>query len=264
MRYSVASKLTTGVIVLAFASGCASKGYVRNQVQASSDQLTSKHDTDVKRVETNVAELSDQVGENARVTKEHTGQIAANSTKINETATDLQSSKTEIRTEIRTVDTKAGGAMTAAEAARAGLTETGKRVEGLASQFENRNNYTVAAEDSVHFAFNSAKLKPEFHTVLDTLAQKVKQDPNAVIVLEGRTDSTGDADYNIKLGQQRLDAVLRYLVVQSDIPIQRIYQMSLGKEKPVADNKTKEGREQNRATVVRILSPNATGTVASK
>jgi OOP family OmpA-OmpF porin len=134
----------------------------------------------------------------------------------------------------------------------------------LASQFENRNNYSVAAEDSVHFAFNSAKLQPEFHTVLDNLAQKVKQDPNAVIVLEGRTDSTGDADYNIKLGQQRLDAVLRYLVVQSDIPVQRIYQMSLGKEKPVADNKTKEGREQNRATVVRILSPNATGSVASK
>jgi OOP family OmpA-OmpF porin len=137
-------------------------------------------------------------------------------------------------------------------------------VDGLASQFENRNNYAVSAEDSVHFAFNSAKLQPEFHTVLDNLAQKVKQDPNAVIVLEGRTDSTGDADYNIKLGQQRMDAVLRYLVVQSDIPIQRIYQMSLGKEKPVADNKTKEGREQNRATVVRILSPNAAGTVASK
>jgi outer membrane protein OmpA-like peptidoglycan-associated protein len=247
-------------MVLAFASGCASKGYVRNQVQASSDQLASKHDTDVKRVEANVAELSDQVGENARVTKEHTTQIAANQTKINETSSDLQSAKNEIKS----VDTKAGGAMSAAESARAGVAETGKRVEGLASQFENRNNYSVAAEDSVHFAFNSAKLKPEFHTVLDNLAQKVKQDPNAVIVLEGRTDNTGDADYNIKLGQQRLDAVLRYLVVQSDVPIQRIYQVSLGKEKPVADNKTKEGREQNRATVVRILSPNATGTVAAK
>jgi OOP family OmpA-OmpF porin len=137
-------------------------------------------------------------------------------------------------------------------------------VDGLSNQFENRNNYSVAAEDSVHFAFNSAKLQPEFHAVLDTLAQKVKQDPNAVVVLEGRTDSTGDADYNIKLGQQRMDAVMRYLVIQSDVPIQRIYQVSLGKEKPVADNKTKEGREQNRATVVRILSPNATGTVASK
>jgi outer membrane protein OmpA-like peptidoglycan-associated protein len=214
----------------------------------------------VKRVETNVAELSDQVGENARVTKEHTGQIAANATKINDTSSDLQTAKGDIRT----VDTKAGGAMTAAESARAGVTETGKRVDGLSNQFENRNNYSVAAEDSVHFAFNSAKLQPEFHAVLDTLAQKVKQDPNAVVVLEGRTDSTGDADYNIKLGQQRMDAVMRYLVIQSDVPIQRIYQVSLGKEKPVADNKTKEGREQNRATVVRILSPNATGTVASK
>ena len=242
MRYSVATKLTTAVIVLAFAGGCASKGYVRNQVQASSDQLASKHDTDVKRVETNVAELSDQVGENARVTKEHSGQIASNATKINETSSDLQTAKNEIRT----VDTKAGGAMTAAESARTGVAETGKRVDGLASQFENRNNYSVAAEDSVHFAFNSAKLQPEFHAALDGIAQKVKQDPNAVIVLEGRTDSTGDADYNIKLGQQRLDAVLRYLVVQSDLPIQRIYQMSLGKEKPVADNKTVEGRTLNR------------------
>jgi outer membrane protein OmpA-like peptidoglycan-associated protein len=260
MRYSVISKLSVAALALAFAGGCASKGYVRNQVQDSNNQLTAKHDTDVKRVETNVAELSDQVGENARVTKEHTGQIAANATKINDTSSDLQTAKGDIRT----VDTKAGGAMTAAESARAGVTETGKRVDGLSNQFENRNNYSVAAEDSVHFAFNSAKLQPEFHAVLDTLAQKVKQDPNAVVVLEGRTDSTGDADYNIKLGQQRMDAVMRYLVIQSDVPIQRIYQVSLGKEKPVADNKTKEGREQNRATVVRILSPNATGTVASK
>jgi outer membrane protein OmpA-like peptidoglycan-associated protein len=260
MRYSVVTKLTTAVFVLAFAGGCASKGYVRNQVQASSDQLASKHDSDVKRVETNVSELSDQVGENARVTKEHTTQIATNATKINETSTDLQGAKNEIRS----VDSKAGGAMTAAQNASAANGETNKRVEGLSSQFENRNNYNVAAEESVHFAFNSAKLQPEFHSVLDGLAQKIKQDPNAVVVLEGRTDSTGDADYNIKLGQQRLDAVLRYLVVNSDVPIQRIYQLSLGKEKPVADNKTKEGREQNRATVVRILSPNATGTVASK
>ena len=260
MRYSVVTKLTTALIVLAVAGGCASKGYVRNQVQASSDQLASKHDSDVKRVETNLSELSDQVGENARVTKEHTTQIAANATKINETSSDLQGA----RNDIRSVDSKAGGAMTAAQNASTANGETNKRVDGLSNQFENRNNYAVAAEESVHFAINSAKLQPEFHSVLDNLAQKIKQDPNAVVVLEGRTDSTGDADYNIKLGQQRLDAVLRYLVVNSDVPIQRIYQVSLGKEKPVGDNKTKEGREQNRATVIRILSPNATGTVASK
>jgi outer membrane protein OmpA-like peptidoglycan-associated protein len=264
MRYSVVSKLSVAAVVLAFAGGCASKGYVRNQVKTSNDQLAAQESGDIKRVETNAKELSDQVGENARVTKEHTTQIAANTTQIKDTSTQLQATKTELGTEIRTVDTKAGGAMSTAESARTGVAETGKRVDGLASQFENRNNYAVAAENSVLFGFNSAKLQPEFHTVLDNLAQKVKQDPNAVIVLEGRTDSTGDADYNIKLGQQRMDAVLRYLVIQSDVPIQRIYQVSLGKDKPVADNKTKEGREQNRSTVVRILTPNATGTVAAK
>jgi len=247
-------------VVLAFAGGCASKGYVRNTVQTSNDQLAAKVDTDVKRVESNVKELSDQVGENARVTKENTSQITTNATQIKDASTQIQTAKNDIRT----VDTKAAGAMTAAEGARTAIGETGKRVDGLTNQFENRNNYAVAAEDSVLFAFNSAKLQPEFHSMLDKLAEKIKQDANSVIVLEGRTDSTGDADYNIKLGQQRLDAVLRYLVIQSDVPIQRIYQLSLGKEKPVADNKTKEGREQNRATVVRVLSPNAAGTVAAK
>jgi outer membrane protein OmpA-like peptidoglycan-associated protein len=246
--------------MIAFASGCASKGYVRNQVKDSNDQLNVKIDTNVKRVDTNIAELSDQVGETTRVTRENTNQIGVNATQIRDTSSQLQVAKAEIKT----ADDKAGGAMSAAETAKAAVGETGKRVDGLANQFANRNNYGVAAEDSVRFAFNSAKLQPEFHTVLDTLAAKVKQDPDAVIVLEGRTDSTGDADYNIKLGQQRMDAVLRYLVVQSDVPIQRVFQVSLGKEKPVADNKTKEGREQNRATVIRVLSPTATGAVAAK
>jgi outer membrane protein OmpA-like peptidoglycan-associated protein len=247
-------------MVLAFAGGCASKGYVRNTVQTSNDQLAAKVDGDIKHVESNVSELSDRVSANALVTKENTTQIAANSTQIKDASAQIQTAQGEIRA----VDTKAAGAVTAAEGNRTAIGETGKRVDGLASQFNNRNNYTVSTENAVLFAFNSAKLQPEFHTILDGVAEKLKADPNAVIVLEGRTDSSGDADYNIKLGQQRLDAVLRYLVIQSDVPIQRIYQLSLGKDKPVADNKTKEGREQNRATVVKVLSPNAAGTVAAK
>lgn len=260
----VASKVAAAAMVLAFAGGCASKGYVRNTVQTSNDQLAAKVDGDIKKVQSNVSELSDQVGANAAVTKEHTTQIASNATKITEADTKINAANSQIQAaqgEIRAVDTKA---MTAVEGTRTAIGETGKRVDGLASQFDNRNNYAVSAENAVLFATNSAKLKPEFHTVLDGVAQKLKQDPNAVIVLEGRTDNTGDADYNIKLGQQRLDAVLRYLVIQSDVPIQRIYQLSLGKEKPVADNKTREGREQNRATVVKILTPTASGTVAAK
>jgi outer membrane protein OmpA-like peptidoglycan-associated protein len=216
--------------------------------------------SNVDRIDGNAKEPSDQLGETTRITKDNTGKIGDNATQIKDTSTQLQSAKGDIQR----VDTKAGGAMSAAENAQAAVGETGKRVDGLANQFANRNNYGVAAEDSVLFAFNSAKLQPQYHAALDSLAEKLKQDPDAVIVLEGRTDSTGDADYNIRLGQQRLDAVLRYLVVQSDVPIQRIFQISMGKDKPVADNKTKEGREQNRATVIRVMSPHSTGAVASK
>lgn len=253
-------------MLLAFASGCASKGFVRHQVKDSNDQLTAKIDTNLEttnnnihKVESNVAELSDQVGENRRITTENTNQIKDANTKISDTSNQLQTAKADIRA----VDDKAGGAMSAAEGAKAAIGETGKRVDGLSTQFENRNNYAVAAEDAVRFATNSATLKPEFNPVLDNIAQKLKQDPDAVIVLEGRTDSTGDPAYNIQLGQKRLDAVLRYLVVQSDVPVHRIFQVSLGKDKPVADNKTKEGREQNRATVIRVLSPHANGAVAA-
>ncbi|HLQ77713.1 MAG TPA: OmpA family protein [Terriglobia bacterium] len=258
MRLGLVYKLAMCGMLIAFASGCATKKFVRNEVKVSSDDLSAKVDTRAGKIESNVAELSDQVGETTRITKDNSNQIKDQQVKLTDTSNQLQSAKNDIRA----VDDKAGGAMAAADNAKSAIGETGKRVDGLSNQFANRNNYSVAMEDSVLFAFNSAQLKPEFHSVLDKLAQTAKQDPDAVIVLEGRTDSTGDADYNVKLGQQRMDSVLRYLVVQSDVPIQKIFQVSLGKEKPVADNKTKEGREQNRATVVRVLSPHTSGSVA--
>jgi outer membrane protein OmpA-like peptidoglycan-associated protein len=248
-------------MVIAFVSGCAKKSYVRNQVKASSDQLAAKHDADVKQVNSSIAEVSDRLGETTKATKENTTQIAANEKAMKDTAAQLQAAE---KSDMQAEDAKVAGAMAAADSAKAANGETGKRVDGLATQLANRNNYSVTAEDSVRFAFNSAKLQPEFQPVLDGIAQKLKQDPDAVIVLEGRTDNTGDAEYNIRLGQQRLDAVLRYLVVQSDVPVQRVYQLSLGEDKPVADNKTKDGREQNRATTIRVLSSHTSGTVASK
>jgi OOP family OmpA-OmpF porin len=264
MKFTVVPKFAVLAALLAFSYGCASKGYVRTKVKDSSDQLSARVDTTdqhIKTVESNVSELSDQLSETSKLGKENSTQIKEASSQIKDTNTQLASAKDEIKA----TDAKAAGAMSAADANKAAIGETGKKIEGLSSQFASRNNLGVSSEDAVLFGFNSAKLQKEFEPVLDTVAEKLKQDPDAVIVLEGRTDSSGDADYNIRLGQQRLDAVLRYLVVHSDVPVQRIYQVSLGKDKPVADNKTKQGREQNRATIVRVLSPRASGAaVATK
>jgi outer membrane protein OmpA-like peptidoglycan-associated protein len=266
MKFTVVPKFAVFAALLAFSYGCASRGYVRHQVKDSSDQLSAKIDSKteanekhIQTVASNVSELSDQLGETSRLTKENSNQIKDNTSQIKDTNTQLASAKDEIRS----ADAKAAGAISASDANKAAIGETGKRVDGLSNQFASRNNLGIASEDAVLFAFNSAKLQKEYEPVLDGIAQKLKQDPDAVIVLEGRTDSTGDADYNIRLGQQRLDAVMRYLVVHSDVAVQRIYQISLGKDKPVGDNKTKEGREQNRATVVRVLSPKAAGAAVA-
>jgi len=95
--------------------------------------------------------------------------------------------------------------------------------------------------------------------VLDDIAQQLKQNPDTILVMEGHTDSVGSSDYNIQLGQKRVDAVVRYLVVDQEVPMNRISNLSFGKDRPVAENKTKDGRKQNRSVVVRVMAPQLTG-----
>ena len=90
------------------------------------------------------------------------------------------------------------------------------------------------------------------------------QNPNAIVVLEGRTDSTGDSEYNIRLGERRVEAVRRYLTVDKEIPVYRIHEVSFGAAKPIASNDSRDGREKNRAVTVSVLLPTADGSVASR
>ncbi len=73
-----------------------------------------------------------------------------------------------------------------------------------------------------------------------------------MIELQGFTDSTGSESYNINLSQRRAENVLRYLV-SKNVPLFRVSIVGLGEANPVADNKTRAGRDQNRRVEVRIL-----------
>jgi outer membrane protein OmpA-like peptidoglycan-associated protein len=84
------------------------------------------------------------------------------------------------------------------------------------------------------------------------------------VVLEGRTDSIGNKDYNVKLGERRIEAVRRYLAVEKSVPVYKIHEISFGAEKPIAENKTRDGREKNRAVMITVMVPKIEGTVASR
>jgi outer membrane protein OmpA-like peptidoglycan-associated protein len=223
----------------------ASKKFVRKEVKTTSDTLNARLDT----TNGEVSEVKDGVSRvDGRVTAVD-GRVSQLDSKTNERFEGVKG-------EIGAVDQKAAGAQTAAERAASD-------VSMLDEKFQNRNQFAVATEKSILFRFDSAKLDSKYQTDLQEIASMIEQNPNAMIVLEGRTDSKGDKDYNVKLGERRVESVKRFLAVEKGIPIYRIHQISFGADKPVAENKSREGREQNRAVVVTILVPKAGAAAAS-
>jgi peptidoglycan-associated lipoprotein len=115
--------------------------------------------------------------------------------------------------------------------------------------------YTLTlSNDKVRFPFNKAELSPEAMAMIDeAVAPLVQENRGVYFEIEGHTDSTGDAAYNFKLGEERAMAVRDYLAKKYGIALNRLSVISYGEDKPVADNKTREGRAQNRRVVIRIL-----------
>ena len=97
------------------------------------------------------------------------------------------------------------------------------------------------------FGFDSAELSPETKTVLDAFVQKlIAENKGVYIEIQGHTDNVGPDAYNLALGQRRAEAVRDYLYKQYKIPLHRMAVISLGSSEPVADNKTRDNRAQNR------------------
>jgi len=113
---------------------------------------------------------------------------------------------------------------------------------------------TTLTDENTKFSFDQAQLPPEATQILDELASKVKGLDKAVYIeIEGHTDSIGSEDYNRQLGEKRADAVRNYLNENGGIPLHAMNVISRGEENPVSDNKSKQGRAQNRRVVIRVL-----------
>lgn len=110
------------------------------------------------------------------------------------------------------------------------------------------------AEDRVRFKVNSFEVTKDAKAALDEFAVKIKGlDKVVYLEIQGHTDDTGGADYNDQLGQQRAEAVRRYLAREHKMPLGRISTISYGDTHPVETNKTAKGRSLNRRVVIVVL-----------
>lgn len=105
---------------------------------------------------------------------------------------------------------------------------------------------------NITFATDSSALNPSFHEVLNSVVLILKKFDKTLIEVAGHTDSTGSREYNKKLSWQRAQSVANYLVDQG-VDSQRIITVGHGEERPIASNKTAEGRQQNRRVELTLI-----------
>jgi len=143
-----------------------------------------------------------------------------------------------------------GGAKAAqetADAAVAGVNATNERISAL-------DDYEPQTVSAVNFKTGSAILSPDSKTKLDDIATKALNAKGYVLEVSGFADARGSINLNRALSQRRADAVIRYLVENHNIPLRRIVTpYGYGETNPVADNTTREGREQNRRVEIKLL-----------
>jgi OOP family OmpA-OmpF porin len=116
-------------------------------------------------------------------------------------------------------------------------------------KFEIARSYKL---ERVYFDFAKATLRPESFPELEELVDFMKHRETIRIEIAGHTDNVGkDAD-NLKLSQQRAEAIRNY-VLKKGIQPARVIAKGYGAALPIADNSTEEGRQKNRRTEVKIL-----------
>lgn len=108
---------------------------------------------------------------------------------------------------------------------------------------------TVSKEIRVLFDTNKSTIKTQYDADIEAVAKLMTDYPTAKVEIQGHTDSRGSADYNQKLSESRAAAVVKVLTDKYGIAADRISSVGYGAAQPVADNKTVEGRAQNRRTM---------------
>ena len=100
--------------------------------------------------------------------------------------------------------------------------------------------------DVVYFDLNAYSLDAEAKATLKTQAEWLKNNPRALIVIEGRCDERGTREYNIALGDRRANAARSYLITLG-VAANRIRTISYGKDKPVVLGSDEESWAKNRS-----------------
>jgi len=181
--------------------------------------------------------------------------------------------KKYVRTEMETMESEVSGRMDGIESQvednQSAIRENEERLEAASATARDAYDRAVAAgqlaegkflyetvlsSDRFRFEVDRSELSDEARMGLDEFAAGLKDDnANVFIEIQGHTDATGPEAYNMKLGEQRAEAVRRYLSQHHGLALHRMSVISYGETAPIDDNSTREGRAINRRVSLVVL-----------
>lgn len=97
----------------------------------------------------------------------------------------------------------------------------------------------------INFDTGKSTIKPESEPIIHQIVEMMRANPEVKISVEGHTDNVGNPESNKMLSEDRANAVVTAIVAQG-IDAKRLSSVGHGEDKPIADNKTEEGRASNR------------------
>jgi peptidoglycan-associated lipoprotein len=218
----IINMLAVATIVVGTTTACATKKFVR---------------TEVSGVNTRVETLSQSIEatqQETRANQARIGEVDKKTDQVGIWAKEAQSS--------------AATANSAAAAASA-------KIDAVDASTKRLVYEVVISEDQGQFKFGSAELPEAVQQRIDQMIADLKANPRGNFVeIEGHTDATGDKVVNQRIGEQRAEAVKRYLYETHQVPLHKMNVISWGEDKPVSPNNTRDGRAQNRRVVIRVLA----------
>jgi len=242
-RFSLAALALAALFAALVSVGCATKKYVHETmvpVQQKVEDLDKKNTAQ----DSAIAELGRGVSradERAQGADSKAGDAAREAARANDSA--ASASK------------QAGAAQSTADKGVAQAAQAERSVGTLGNRVENLDNFKLASTETVLFAVGKSELSKEAEAQLDAFAAKVVPMKHYIVEVQGFTDSTGASAANVELSRRRAAAVVRYLTLDGKLPLYRVNTIGYGKASPAADNKTRDGRKQNRRVEVKLYTP---------
>ncbi len=226
-------------VFLSGITGCATKRYVNSRIDNALDSEISAIRGEIEAKEEKIENVQKEIGVIRQDIESNKIEITNELTRLKDLT---EQQKIDLKNEIAAKERGiVQDAMTRAE-------ETGKLKKA-------KLLYEVTiSEESVPFAYKKSELSDDAKAALDTFADLLIKENKAVYIeIQGHTDDIGSENYNLKLGEQRADSVMRYLHISRNIPLNHISTFSYGESKPAVLNDGETNRSKNRRVVLMVM-----------